>query len=324
MSIFMSTYSAVREYHKVVVILPNSKLCKGIHAHVYELAATSAAFYNGEKEQSIFYEGNDLHVVILYETRSACALFVNNLFTFLRHFKLVGEMQFNPDFEILKLPDYPRSVFLRDYDPKESDLSSALTNITHISSLSYIELETELQMIENPNHDDFIGLGCYKCHLMSQSAFAREKDNPNNWLWMSWYTQQRFDGLNPIGRHRIPQIAIKFVSCSGSLELLQYGMLEREKVEIAIECPDAAIFGVMRNRVKPDNATFDEVSRTITTWVFVVDAADFQRCLTFKYQETQFYWSKHERGAVLNDVEAHELRRSGRAAAIEAMKEKLL
>jgi hypothetical protein len=169
-------------------------------------------------------------------------------------------------------------------------------------------------MIENPNIEEFIGLETYKCHLMSQSAFPREKDNPNNWLWMSWSTHQRFDGLNTNGQHRVPQIAIKFVSRSGSLELLQDCMLEREKVEIAIECPDAAIFGVMRNRVKPGNSTFDEVSKTIMTWVFVVDAADFQRCLTYKYQETKFYWSEHECGAELNNVEAHELRRSARLA----------
>jgi hypothetical protein len=57
------------------------------------------------------------------------------------------------------------------------------------------------------------------------------------------------------------------------------------------------------------------VSKTITTWVFVEDAADFQRCLTYKYEETQFCWKKCVPGAELNDFEAHFLRRSARVAA---------
>jgi hypothetical protein len=93
---------------------------------------------------------------------------------------------------------------------------------------------------------------------MSQASFAEEKDNSNNWLWMSWPTHQRFDGLNTIGKHRIPQIAIRFVSRAGSLESFDNGLLEREKVEIAIECPDADVFGVMRHRVKPGNSTVNE------------------------------------------------------------------
>jgi hypothetical protein len=306
------------EFHKAIVILPGSKLYKGIRAHVYEAASTSAAFYNGEKEQSIFYEGNDLHVEILFQTRAGCVLFVNNLDGYFRHFQLLENIRFEPDFEILRLPDYPRSVFRRDYDPNESNseaYSVAITRMTHISNLTKIDFETELQMIENPNHEDFIGLDCYKCHLMSQAAFAEEKDNSNNWLWMSWPTHQRFDGLNTIGKHRVPQIAIRFVSRAGSLESFDNGLLEREKVEIAIECPDADVFGVMRHRVKPGNSTVNEVSKTITTWVFVEDAADFQRCLTYKYEETQFCWKKHVRGAELNDAEAHALRRSARLAA---------
>jgi hypothetical protein len=309
------------EFHKATVILPGSKLYKGIRAHVYEAASTSAAFYSGGKEQSIFYEGNDLHVVILFETRAGCVSFVNNLDGFLRHFQLLEDIQFDPNFERLRLPNYPRSVFQRDYNPDESDseaYSIAITRITHISNLTKIDFETELQMIENPNHEDFVGLDCYKCHLMGQAAFAVEKDNPNNWLWMSWPTHQRFDGLNTIGKHRVPQIAIKFVSRVGSFETFDNGLLEREKVEIAIECPDADVFGVMRHHMKPGDYRVVEASKTILTWVFVEDAADFQRCLTYKYEETLFCWKKHTRGAELTETEAHVLRRSARVAALAA------
>ena len=69
-------------------------------------------FTTERRNNQFFYEGSYLHVVILFETRAGCVSFVNNLDSFLRHFQLVDRMQFNPEFERLRLPDYPSSVFL--------------------------------------------------------------------------------------------------------------------------------------------------------------------------------------------------------------------
>lgn len=122
-----------QEFHKVVVTLTGSKLYKGNRAHVFETATTSCAYYNGEKEQSFFYEG------------AGCALFVKYLLVrFIRHFQLLREIQFNLDFERMRLPDDPNSIFRRDYDPSESDspaYSFAITRITHISNLAVLAFD---------------------------------------------------------------------------------------------------------------------------------------------------------------------------------------
>ena len=59
----------------------------------------------------------------------------------------------------------------------------------------------------------------------------------------------------------------------------------------------------------------DEQTKTIITSVFVVDAVDFERLLTFKYIETKFLWTEHLHGDRVTEEEAHTLRRSARLQA---------
>jgi hypothetical protein len=145
---------------------------------------------------------------------------------------------------------------------------------------------------------------------MSQSEYPEEKDNPNNMLWMSWPTHQRFDGLNTVDQHRVPQIAISYIAASHTAELFEGGF-ERYKVEIAVECADDDIFAVMQNRIKPGMKTLEE-QKKILTFVHVVDPSDFERCLTNKYNETKIIWTKKSYGTAVTKEEAHTLRRSAR------------
>jgi len=50
----------------------------------------------------------------------------------------------------------------------------------------------------------------------------------------------------------------------------------------------------------------------------VEDAEDFERCLTYKYNEMQFIWEKYEICEELDELEAHALRCSARIAATNA------
>jgi hypothetical protein len=190
--------------------------------------------------------------------------------------------------------------------------SLAITRCTHITGKATIDFETELMMVEDRNHDDFYQLKCYKCHLMSQSDHPEEKDNPNNVLWMSWSTHQRFDGLHTVDEHRVPQIAISYVDHSTEVQTL--GCAERVRVNVAIECPDDGILAVMRNRVK-EGCVVDESEKKIFTYLYVQDAEEFRRCLTHKYDETKLIWTKYPGGTEVTEEEAHKLRRSARLVA---------
>jgi len=292
-----------------------SKNVKGVRAEVYTVAAKGGGFYFHSKEQSIFYIGTDLNVKIMFETGKECAQFVNDLDSRLRYFPLLRRVDIKDTFDVVACDVNPRSVLQRHYVSSEEDseaFSVAITRYTHITAKTTIDFETELTMIESTVHEDFYGLKCYKCHLMSQSDHPEEKDNPNNALWMSWPTHQRFDGLHTINEHRVPQFAISYVGRSNQMETFEFE--DRERVEIAIECVDDGILGIMRHRVKA-GMQVDEVEKKIITYVFVEDAEDFRRCLTHKYNETKFMWTKHARGAEVTEEEAHNLRRSARVQA---------
>ena len=74
---------------------------------------------------------------------------------------------------------------MREYDSKDEsseEYSIANTRCTYITSKTSIDFDTELMMIEDPNNEDFYGLNCYNCHLMSQADYPEEKDNPNKLL----------------------------------------------------------------------------------------------------------------------------------------------
>lgn len=298
--------------------LIGSKLVKGVRAQVYEVASKAGGFYHGEKDNSIYYDGNNLMINILFTNVKECSMFANELDSNLRYFAFLKQedILIEPVFRELYLSQSPSSIFLRDYVTAEEDsenYSIAITRLTHITWKTTIDFETELMMIENPNHEDFVGLECYRCHLKSQKEFPAEKDNPNNMLWMSWPTHQRFDGLNTIENHRVPQIAIAYVTHSTASELFERG-LERFRVTVAVVCPNNHILGIMRDRIKPGAKVLEKENK-ILTYVFVEDPVDFERCLTYKFNETQFLWTKKHYGEPVTREEAHNLRKSARLEA---------
>lgn len=295
--------------------LIGSKTIKGVRAEVYVAASSRGGYYFQDKEHSIYYDnGNDLVVKIMFETWKECIRFINDLDNRLRYFPLLKQVQIKDGFDEVACDD-PKYVLQRHYVSKEecSDgYSIAITSYTHITAMTTIDFELELTMIESKNLSEFCGLKCYKCQLMSQSDHPEERDNPNNILWMSWSTHQRFDGLHTTNDHLVPQIAISYVDRSNEIEVL--GNEERERVEIAIECENDMILGVMRERVK-SGMQVDEVTKKIYTYVYVKDAKDFERCLTHKYNETMFIWTMHKRGEEVTAEVAHILRRSARLHA---------
>jgi hypothetical protein len=311
-------------FHCAEMKMIGSKFVKGVRAEVYSVASKHGGFYNNSKDESIYYCGEDLVVKILFESSKECSQFVNELDSRLRYFPLLREVEISEPFKSVTATLPQTNVLQRHYNSKDEsseECSIAITRCTHITSKTSIDFETELMMIEDPNNEDFYGLKCYNCHLMSQADYPEEKDNPNNSLWMSWPTHQRFDGLHTINEHRVPQFAISFVCRSNEIQTFDY--IEREKVDIAVECADDGILGVLRNRIK-SGMTVDEENKKIYTNVFVENAEDFERCLTHKYRETKFMWTKKNYGELVTEEEAHNLRRSARLQANkEALEKKL-
>ena len=304
------------DYYLAEMKLSGSKNLKGVRAEVYSTASKLGGFYFNRKEESIYYEDDDLIVKILFKDATECSKFVNQVDANLEYYSLMKDVFISRTFQ--RVPTInPTSVLKRDYkttDESSQDYSIALTQFTHVTTMTHIDFLTETMMIENPSNEDFMGLKCYKCHLMSQTEFPQYKDNPNNSLWMSWSTHQRFDALHTIGDHRVPQFAISFKERSNVVEKIDD--LDREKVSITIEFQDELILRVLSNRVKA-GATVDIEKKTIVTDIFVENAEEFETFLTHKYKETQFMWTQKSPGDDVTSEQAHDLRRSARVAAKE-------
>lgn len=201
---------------------------------------------------------------------------------------------------------FPVLIFLLigEYD---SNFPSFVTCKTEVG------LEEELMMFENPKNEDFLGLPCYGCRLKSLREFPNEVDNPNNILWTSWSTHRRYDGLNNTDCPRIPCIAITYVDHSDIPQSFEDGIIERFKVVIALICSDQVIFDIMRNKTKSDRLiVVNEKEKKILTFVYARDPIEFKECLMYKYQETQFLWTKKDCHEIVTVEEARELIRRAR------------
>jgi hypothetical protein len=308
----------------VHVELIGSKKVKGIRALVYQIAVKFGGFYVERIADSIYYQGDDLIINLLFSTAENCLQFENHLDENLQHYLLLGlsHIHLARRYPEIRLPRFspPNGVFVRDYNSKDStseNYSIAITRVTHVTFKTTIEEETLLLMIEDPNHDDFIKLRCYCAHLLSQAEYPDEKENINNILWLSWATHQRFDGLNTGGDHMVPQIAISFIKqVVDEEENIIHGSEQRYRVQIGIESPDPEVFAVMRLRVKP-GSSFSADGKKILTDVFVQDVDKFKYCLTHKYEETHFIWKQSNvtPGEFVDSNRAHKLRRSARITA---------
>jgi hypothetical protein len=302
---------------KVSARLTNSKVTKGIRAMVYANGAKSSAIYCVDKSQSVFYDGNNLMVKLLFENEGGCVKFLDNLNDDLTSFRFATNLNFSRSFEEVIVTEKPVYMMKIDYDSSDAgsaEHSYAATVLTHLSEFAGTKGEAPLLMIENPKNEEFFKLNPYRCHLKSQAGFPEEKDNPNNFLLMGWAQHQRFDGLNTIGKHLIPQIAISFVSRSNTTMIVD-GFV-RVEVKIAVEAPDPMVLSAVLSRMK-DGSTYDSVKNHVTTFVYVEDAEEFQRCLMYKYKETHILWEMgKDPGETVTPEEAGELRRSARLKSL--------
>lgn len=247
--------------------------------------------------------------------------FLDRLDDDLAYFEFEERLDFDNDKtpEKVHLLTRPKALFSRDYrltDRDADNYSIDITRLTHLSAQGHLDKITEFQMVQRSMLDDFIGLEVYKCYLRSPLVFPEDKDNINNWLWMSWNFLRWFDGLNTTTMHepQVPQIAIRFV------KIVEKGAVvkteddtEWYRVDVAIECPDKTLFEIMKRQIK-EGMIVDEKCQKIVTWVFVQDPTEFIRCLTYKYEETHRIWQKKELGEVVTFEEASDLRRCARVA----------
>lgn len=282
------------------------------------MCANALGYYHINRAQSIYYEGNDLRMKILFSSADNCHVFLNILHEtmhrlYTRPCRGDAEVTFNHNYERIRLQDLPEAILPGHYDSNEYD-SPALTDHISDDSASVVSLSNptaHLLMIEDPDREYMVGLNVYDCHLMSVSKYPKEKNNPNNILRMSWNLHQHFDGLNMQGNHLVPSIAIGFV-CADKQEDVQVSHDYTElkyRVTVSVESPDKRILKAVGGMLKAGSKPNPDESGKLYSFVYVDSAEDFERCLTVKYNETQALWQSHQTGDPLPVVEAENQKR---------------
>ena len=282
--------------------ITNSKARKGIRAKVYLYAASFKGFHKGNKSETAFYEGNDLKVVVLFRNEDHVRDFRNKMSDFRNLYVSQAALEIKIS-EVDVALTSSQWIDAQDYDTEDFDSPAYTLNEAGLlsnksGSMSLVTASdplNEFLMIEDSNNAYLVGLGLYKCHLMSIKNYPDEEHNPNNVLRLSWPVHQRFDGLKTNGVHGVPQIAIKFLGTGGKHKVdVSFGYSEyREEAIIGVEIPNRDLFHALKSTFKVGTTEFTDGDVTLLrTQVYVYSAEEFKRCLSVKYTETYALWKK--------------------------------
>lgn len=283
-----------------------SKKKSGVRNQVYVLASRYIAYYYQDKQHSIYYNGVDLEINLLFANFESAHRFVNEMLSYLAFTYLSSRCGDN--YPVVH-PDFPMQlVFVTHYDSAEYPDSATRSTIITERPIPLIQSkltdEQSLMAIEKRNHSDFRGLNAYKCHLIGQAIDQSYAENANNVFYMTWAMHQRFDGLNSEFK-KVPLIAIRFDGV-GDKET-KFGF-ERQRVNLIIECFNYDAFDTTLERLK-DPYSQDAEKLEIGTFVHPEDVEDFIYCITYKYYETKAVWETITPSEeTISDVQAAELR----------------
>jgi serine/threonine protein kinase len=287
----------------------DSKSKSGWRARVFVLAAQCMAFYNVDMSQSVYYDGNDLIIKLLFDSSRDCRKFNEELHSLQYRFSLVMPLQIVEEMREVTVDYKPLPLQSFHYDTAQydspfhslgaSDYALRSVGGSHEEILSVCTVSdphTRLQMIENPDHPFLRGLKMYRCHIEAQASNKKQKTNKNNILHMSWPMHQRFDGLNSVGdKHMVPSIAFKFIKSEPEIiEVVQGYPWSKHKVTFSIEPyhNDVGLLEAVGATLK-QGSSYDANNSVWITFVHVDSDSEFKTFLEIKYRITKQLWSQN-------------------------------
>ena len=301
---------------------------------MFVLAAQCMAYYYVDKTQSIFYDGNDLIIKLLFESQRDCRQCFESMHSIYYRFSMVMPLQVIESMRPETVMYRPVPLLSNHYETAEFDSPThsmngndyALNSIagSHEEILSVCTISdpySRYQMIENPDHPFLRGLKMYRCHLESQASNKKQKSNHNNILHMSWPMHQRFDGLNLVGdKHLVPSIAFKFIkSEEDTIEAVQGYPCKKFKVTIGIESNnDLSLLEAVGSTLK-QGSEFDRINNRWITFVHVDNNAEFKSFLEIKYKIAMELWK--EKAPIGEEIDEEVMDTLERKATLETVTE---
>lgn len=303
----------------------------GWRSRIFVLASSCMAFYHVDKDQSIYYEGNDLVIKLLFESQRDCRQFHNDLFALHFRFSIVMPLSVIEDMREIHVNYKPSPVLANHYVTTDFDspnhsmnaadyaVNSTAGSTDNLSVCTLSDPYAKLHMIENPDHPFLRGLKMYRCHLESQASNKKQKLNQNNILYMSWPMHQRFDGLNLVGdKHLVPSVAFKFIKAESEIVEVVTGFpCQKHKVTFSIESNnDLALLNAVGSTLK-EGSEFNRESNCWTTFVHVDSYEEFKSFLDINYKIAKKLWEQN--APIGEDIENEQMQLLEQNATLEVV-----
>ena len=237
------------------------------------------------------YNGEDLTVKVYFEEKRDACDFQNNLNEWEIHKQLANlkGVEIDPvtPAEVPKPSDLER-IRLQDYVPHGSESPCQTLDQLHSYHLSVPvtePVEPNTPLVRYQSIDKLIPhIEHYKCHLKDKAKFKSLQNDENNMVAASWPFHQMMDGLNTM--EGIPLVALSVKEASEQ-RLSAYD--NRYAVTLLLEFfykDLAAVFAAKEGARRVSSSSWETV-------VYVRDKTEFEKCVVWKFNDTQKKWEDH-------------------------------
>jgi hypothetical protein len=277
-----------KENYLITGKIVGAKMRKGVRAALYRLASNHLGFKDGDNVP-FWYDGNDLNIRLLFESKKNCENFKRLVNESLVHNSAIDHTQI---FGVTMSPtetNVGESVFATDYNP--NDFDSPQDAISMVSgSVSILDSSRPIFQFQRIESDSVFGKH-YKaesCHLISKSYYRQTDDNDdiddvdNNRLALSSDVHNWFDGKKvdvplvfKLTIH--PEIPIS----RGSISQMQ----NRYEVTLKVTVLDSDSGRLLFHRLKEGSEKISELEATVK--VYVLNPEIFKKCIEWKAKMIQ-------------------------------------
>lgn len=197
----------------------------------------------------------------------------------------------------LSLPTPLTRVYETDYnkiadDTNPSDDCDTESNYSSsVASPVSVNEESRLRLVDNESSHNLFYQKPEKCHLLSQKKFPKEKNDPNNVVFMCRLLHQHFDGIDSV--EGIPTFIMKYVSHSS---LPSPGSVNGKTVNVY----ETIVKIVFKNQELKDELSKDFKDYTVLSSTEIQfslcspDPVRAKRCIESKAEETQMIWNSYD------------------------------
>jgi hypothetical protein len=269
--------------------ISQAKKTKGVRATLYRLASTCLGYHDGEND-AFWYEGDDLMLHVLFESKQNADYF---------HRRLNDESLYhNTAINLLNIIDISfvctnnvvgKQIFATDYNP--DDYGSPQDAVSLVSgATSILDSSRPLFKFQRIESDSVFGQH-YKaenCHLIDKAYYAgnpqEEDDVENNRLALTSDVHNWFDGRNvdvPLFKLTIPEDHL--ISRKPVLE-------NRYEVPLLVTAIDNDAARLLFPRLREGCTFYQDRKLEAIVTVYVLDPKVFATCIAWKAAKIQKMW----------------------------------